>query len=665
LLTSKRVEVLSRDMPEVSVVVWAPGSPRTLRRAIESVLGQTFQSVEIVVVDPFEAALPDGDWGDRVTLVRHAGNEFSARNAGAARAAGRWLAFLTADDVWLPRKLQWQVWYFERFPTTGLLYARSFESENPMATVRETRDSTPLDVATSPPAVLSPHELEVPSYPDLSTVIVRREVFEEVGGFVESTRSSDADLDFWRRVASRHPVGYLDLVLSVRQARPVAKQGGATVGRSANLVHDTVYGRIRRKLARSAHAIDDALRRPAQGERARVLFEAASPLSMAVFKPVLDRLRQDPRIDIRFTTSDGSWSSEDIFGSAGIASQIIQPNAARLMKFDVYVNTDFWNMTWLSRQTRRVHLFHGVAGKYGLDAPVHIAPVVASFDRLLFPNIDRLKKYEDAGLIDPEGPEGALVGYPKVDCLVDGSLDRPTIQRELGLDPSRPTVLYAPTWSPYSSLQTEGFDTIRGIAATGVNTIVKLHDRSFDLALRSSGGIDWRGRLARLRREYPILVADGPDVSRYLVVADALVTDHSSVGFEFMLLDRPLVVIDCPRLIERARVSADKVRLLHGSAEVVTRGASVAAAIARALGDPRRHGDTRRRIARELFYRPGSATQRAVQCLYDVLTMEAPQFEQQTLGADRVVPSASPCAPSRLPPTAADGDSDAVRSLAS
>ena len=40
------------------------------------------------------------------------------------------------------------------------------------------------------------------------------------------------------------------------------------------------------------------------------------------------------------------------------------------MKFDAYVNTDFWNMTWLPRRTQRIHLFHGVAGKYGLDAPV-------------------------------------------------------------------------------------------------------------------------------------------------------------------------------------------------------------------------------------------------------------------------------------------------------
>ena len=83
------------------------------------------------------------------------------------------------------------------------------------------------------------------------------------------------------------------------------------------------------------------------------------------------------------------------------------------MKFDGYINTDFWDMTWLPRRTRRVHFFHGVAGKYGLDAPVRIAPIVATFDRLMFPNRDRLQRYAEAGLIDGDSPQAALIGYPR------------------------------------------------------------------------------------------------------------------------------------------------------------------------------------------------------------------------------------------------------------
>jgi CDP-glycerol:poly(glycerophosphate) glycerophosphotransferase/glycosyl transferase family 2 len=390
-----------------------------------------------------------------------------------------------------------------------------------------------------------------------------------------------------------------------------------------NLVHDTMLRRTRQAIARSIHAVDDVVWRAGR-TRARVLFEAASPLSLAVFRPVLDRLVTDPRVEIWFTTSDGSWDADRIFAVAGIRERVITTSRARLMKFDAYVNTDFWNMTWLPRRTRRIHLFHGVAGKYGLDAPVRIAPVVASYDRLLFPNRDRLLRYAEAGLVDPESPCAALVGYPKVDCLVDGSLDRDTIVRELDLDPAKPTVLYAPTWSPHSSLNSMGDEVIGALSRLGANVIVKLHDRSLDPTERGSGGVDWRRRLANLCVTRRVHLAQRPDASPYLFVADALVTDHSSVGFEFMLLDRPVVAIDCPELIRNARINPDKVSVLRSASYVVRASADVVAAVRRGLAAPRELSDPRRRVARELFYCPGGATDRAVRCIYEVLRLPVP-----------------------------------------
>src|SRR5262249_40749452 len=154
-----------------------------------------------------------------------------------------------------------------------------------------------------------------------------------------------------------------------------------------NLLHDTMYRRARSVTVGAVHKLDAIWGRVADGQ-VRVLFEAASPVSLAVFQPVFDRLRRDPRLQFWFTTSD-TWSGTAIFGGIGMDDRIISPRRARWMKFDAYINTDFWSMTWLPRCPLRIHLFHGVAGKYGLDAPVHIAPVVSTFDRLLFPNRDR------------------------------------------------------------------------------------------------------------------------------------------------------------------------------------------------------------------------------------------------------------------------------------
>jgi hypothetical protein len=400
--------------------------------------------------------------------------------------------------------------------------------------------------------------------------------------------------------------------------RTPAAEAAAT---TANLTRDTRFWRTRAAAVEAVHCVDDLIAALRHAER-RILFEAASPLSVAVAGPVLDILERDPRIELWFTTNDDAWRAESVFAGRDRA-RIVPASHARRMKVDAYINTDFWNMTWLPRRTRRIHMFHGVAGKYGLDAPTRIAPVVATFDRLFFPNRDRLNRYAEAGLVDRQGSAAALVGYPKVDCLVDGSLDRAAIERSLGLDASVPTILYAPTWSPQSSLNGAGEAIIRALAQLDVNVIVKLHDRSYDFSARGSGGVDWRRRLEPLCRELGVHLAREFDASRYLYVADALVTDHSSVGFEYMLLDRPIVVIDCPDLLATARVNPQKAHLLRSAAQVVAPDC-VGPAIRRALASPLRHSRRRRAIAEDLFYCPGRAAQRAAEQVYQLVDLPLP-----------------------------------------
>jgi hypothetical protein len=392
---------------------------------------------------------------------------------------------------------------------------------------------------------------------------------------------------------------------------------------AANLVHDTVYRRSRRAVIGALHGIDSALNR-FRGSRVRVLFEAASPMSMTVFRPMFDRLRGDPRLEFWFTTCDQSWQATSIFGRLDAGQHVITPAEARWRKFDAYVNTDFWDMTWLPRRTRRMHLFHGVAGKYGLDAPTRIAPMVATFDRLLFPNHDRLHRYAEAGLVDASSDRAALVGYPKVDCLVDGSLNRVAIESALGLEAGRPTVLYAPTWSPYSSLNVMGMAIVDALSRLDVNMIVKLHDRSYDGAARASGGIDWRRELEPFCHTRGVHLAVDADASPYMCVSDALVTDHSSVGFEYMLLDRPLVVVDCPELLEKARINPQKSAALRHASDVVHSAAETAEAVQCALDHPEAHSRERRATAGELFFQAGSAASRAVECFYNLIALEAP-----------------------------------------
>jgi hypothetical protein len=453
----------------------------------------------------------------------------------------------------------------------------------------------------------------------VSTVAFRRDVFVDIPDQLDST---DPVGDLYRRFATQVGFGRLSV--------PTAVVRSAAAGRTrpshgpVSLLQDTYLRKTRIRVAERFHDLDDALTSRRRGGTRRVLFEAASPMSLSVFGPVFHRLVRDSRLEFWFTSCDRSWDTTAIFRSAGIAERVIRPEQARWAKFDAYINTDFWGMTWLRRRTRRVHFFHGVAGKYGLDAPVRIAPIVATFDRLMFPNRDRLRRYAEAGLVDADSPQAALIGYPKVDCLVDGSLDRNDVVSRLNLDSSRPTVLYAPTWSPYSSLNLMGSEVVAALGRLDLNVVLKLHDRSYDAATRGSGGIDWRQRLHHVcERQAAHLVQDA-DASPYLHAADLLVTDHSSVGFEFMLLDRPIVVIDSPDLVRHARVNPEKVAMLQSAAFVVEENGDVGRTVLNALGATKEHRLQRRRVADELFYCPGSATNRAVQCIYDLLDLPLP-----------------------------------------
>ena len=388
------------------------------------------------------------------------------------------------------------------------------------------------------------------------------------------------------------------------------------------LLNDTLYRRTRRSVIDRAHALDDALFLPKGRGSRTILFEAASPLSFAIFRPVYDRLCTDRRLEFWFTACGKTWPPEAIFRPLGLGDRVVSAGRAAWMKVDLYLNTDFWDATWQRRRARRVHLFHGVAGKYGLDAPVEIAPTVATFDCLMFPNRDRLDSYVTAGLVS--SGRAALVGYPKTDCLVDGSIDGQAVRRRLGLHAEAPVVMYAPTWSPHSSLHSMGEDVIAALERAGFQVIVKLHDRSYDPSPRGGGGVDWTARLARWEAHPRVRIVRDADACPYLCASDALVTCHSSVGFEFMLLDRPLVVLSARDLARRAQINPRKVRLMQGAADVAERADEVPGLTARQLADPTRHSARRREIARELFHEAGTATSRAVAAIYELLELDAP-----------------------------------------
>jgi CDP-glycerol:poly(glycerophosphate) glycerophosphotransferase len=373
-------------------------------------------------------------------------------------------------------------------------------------------------------------------------------------------------------------------------------------------------------LARAVRRLDTAVGR-ALGPR-RVVVDARTPMNAAILAPVAEALRRDSRVEVTFTAAAPA-DLRAMSATAGAWFRVVPRRALLWRRVDLCLTADPWDPIELRRCGRRANFFHGTAGKYDLDAPDRLPAGFGDYDRVAFINADRMRRYLDAGAVKPDA--AVLVGFPKVDALVNGRYDAAAIRANLHLEPSRRTAMYAPTWSPASSLHVAGEAIVTNLVASGLNVIVKLHDRSLDMSdARFSGGIDWRARFAAIHVPGRTAFVEVADSSPLLAASDVMVTDHSSIGFEFCLIDRPIIVVDVPGLVESARINPGKVALLRRAARVVSSADETAAAAVDEIANPERLSPARHAVAREMFHEPGTATTRAIAMVYELLDLPAP-----------------------------------------
>jgi len=381
-----------------------------------------------------------------------------------------------------------------------------------------------------------------------------------------------------------------------------------------------------RSLTPALHKLDQAVGRLSPSRD--VLVEMRTPVYQAVLGPIADALANEPNVHVWYTSE-----YPERIQSLVPYGRFLLHRAVEWRRFDAYINGDPWAAARLRRCAHRVNFFHGVAGKYDLDDPGGLPMGFEYYTHVGFINHDRMDRYLEARVVTPS--QAVLVGYPKLDRLATGAYDPAAIRASFGLDSGRPTILYAPTYSEASSLHLAGEAIVRAFAREGCNVVVKLHDRSLDPDVRYSGGIDWRRRFRSLAASEGgrVCFTETPDASPLLAAADVMVTDHSSIGFEYLVLDRPLIVFDAPELTRVARINPEKVGLLRSAADVVHTPDEAVRAALQALANPGRLSAPRRRIARDLFFEPGTATARAVQLVRGVL---------QPLAIDARTPARTP-----------------------
>lgn len=201
--------------PLVSVILPVHDGARFLAQTLESALAQDHRPLEVVVID-------DGSTDDSARLAEsHPGVQVfrqenrgvaAARNEGVRRARGRFLAFLDQDDLWEAGKLRLQLARLQERPDLGFVMAM----QRPLLAPGD-----PVPAWVRPGLLSAGTRVYVPS-----NLLVRREVFEQVGPFDETLRGGGDDTDWFARARDASVAHeFLDEVLLHKRIHAGASSG--------------------------------------------------------------------------------------------------------------------------------------------------------------------------------------------------------------------------------------------------------------------------------------------------------------------------------------------------------------------------------------------------------------------------------------------------------
>ncbi|MCG8543165.1 MAG: CDP-glycerol glycerophosphotransferase family protein [Alphaproteobacteria bacterium] len=344
----------------------------------------------------------------------------------------------------------------------------------------------------------------------------------------------------------------------------------------------------------------------------RVLFTGYAPVHFLCARPLYERLDEIASVDVYVSgglrtkrNGDYAYDGPAMYEPLGVPTEQILPvSSLPGTPFDVVLSANKRLLTRREDVGCQIQIFHGVSFR---NRGVREENLVYDRFFVVGPYMQRL--FEDTGMLDRGDERAVPVGFPKTDPLVDDTLDRDALLARHGFDGSRPVILYAPTGGAHNSLETMGEAMLRVLsAADRYDILVKPHDHP------KNASIDWFERLTRLRSRHLRVVHD-MDVVPLLYLADLLITDASSVANEFALLDRPMIFLDVPRLLDEARAAGANLDLQtwgRRGGVLVESPDEIVSAVADSLADPERLSPMRRAIAEDVFFNPGCATETAM-----------------------------------------------------
>lgn len=211
------------DRPLVSIITIFLNAEKFIEEATASVLAQTYERWELLLVDDGSFDGSTGialryaeQYGDRVRYLEHDGHQnrgmSASRNLGIREAKGQYIAFLDADDVYLPQKLERQVAILDAQPTAAMVYGASEHWHSWTGRTQDLGRDRRRELGVPPDTLIQPPTLPIlflrgkAEPPGTCSVLVRREAIERVGGFVDHFRGMYEDQAFFYKLCLRAPV---------------------------------------------------------------------------------------------------------------------------------------------------------------------------------------------------------------------------------------------------------------------------------------------------------------------------------------------------------------------------------------------------------------------------------------------------------------------------
>jgi glycosyltransferase involved in cell wall biosynthesis len=211
----------------VSVIIPILNMRRYLAEAVDSVRAQTYRDWELLLIDDGST---DGsldlaaDYARRdparIRVLPNSGADAhgasAARNRGLRDARGEWIAFLDADDIWLPDKLARQTGILREHPHAAMTFARvRYFHDTGDAEERDQPFGSLRDGLYPAPNLACAFLLDADIYPCPSATLIAADALRAVGGFEERFQKVRTDLAVWVKLSARFPV-HADSAILVR-----------------------------------------------------------------------------------------------------------------------------------------------------------------------------------------------------------------------------------------------------------------------------------------------------------------------------------------------------------------------------------------------------------------------------------------------------------------